>query len=228
MEEIVIEASKRDIVGKQVKQLRRDGKLPAVLYGREMDPVPITLDLRETSRLLVGVTPSSLIKVMLEDEEMPALVRETQRDILKGSLLHVDFQVVSLTETVRANVAIQLEGESPAVIENNAILVTGLEEIEVECLPQDLPGRITVDISGLEDIGDAVYVHDLDLSSKIHLWSDPEELVVLVTWIAPEELLLEEEEEEEALLEELEEPEVIERGKRVAEEDELPEVVEEE
>jgi large subunit ribosomal protein L25 len=136
--------------------------------------------------------------------------------VILGDLLHVDFQIVSLTETVRANVTIQLEGEAPAVEDGSAILVTGLEEIELECLPQDLPSRIVVDVSGLGEVGDAIYVRDLPLPADVKLWSDPEELIVLVTYITMEEI---EEEEEEVLVEDLEEPEVIERGKREDEEE---------
>lgn len=222
-EELTINAERRDLLGKKVNVIRREGRLPAILYGREMDPIPITLDLLEASRLLSQAASSTLMKVQLEDESLPVLVRETQRDVMLGTLVHVDFQVVSLTDTVRASVAIHLEGQSPAVVDNNAVMVTGVEELELECLPQDLPSRIAVDISSLEDVGDSLFVRDLPLPPEVNLLTDPDELVAVVTWIAEEAIL--EEEEELELVPELGEPELVgrEEEEEFIEEEEAPE-----
>lgn len=213
MEEIVVKADRRTIVGKQVSALRRAGKLPAVLYGRHIDPMPITLDLRESSRILDRLSPSTLILIRMDDEQHYALVRDKQRDLLLGTLQHVDFLAVSLTEKVRSSVAVQLVGEAPAVEELSGILVQNLESLEVEALPRDLPERIVVDISGLKEIGDTIYVKEIELPSGVEVLSDPDEAVALVTQpVAEEEIVEVEVEEAEA------EPEVIEKGKREEEE----------
>jgi large subunit ribosomal protein L25 len=213
MEEVVLKAQKRDVIGKQVKALRRAGRLPAVLYGRKFSPIAVTFDFKETSRIMPHVTSSQLVIIELEGEQHHALVRERQLHPVLGSLLHVDFNVVSMTEKLRANVSIHLVGESPAVKDYNGILVTALEELEVECLPSYLPERVDVDISVLKEIGDVIHVSDLRLAEQIEVLTDSSELVVLVT--APE---AEEVEEAEVEAEAGEEPEVIERGRKEEEE----------
>ena len=147
------------------------------------------------------------------------MVREKQRNYVKGNLIHVDFQVVSLTEKIRANIGIELTGSSPAVKDMNAVLVTVMNQLEVECFPQDLPERLVVDISGLANIGDGIHVRDIVLSDKVQVLQDPNELIVLAA--APkqevEEVVAP---EAEAVAEEVAEPEVIEKGKK---EEEVPE-----
>ncbi|RCK76014.1 MAG: LSU ribosomal protein L25p [Anaerolineae bacterium] len=206
MENIVIEATKRDVSGKKVKALRRQGKLPAVVYGHQFPPQPILLDYRQASRTLAGVSSSQLIELDLEGQKVPVLVRERQYHPLSGNMIHIDFLAVSMTEALRAFVPIELEGEAPAVKDFGGVVVTGLEEIEVECLPKDLPEKITVDLSKLEKIGDGIYVKDLVLPAGVEVLSDSDEMIVLVT--APEG------EEVEAEVGEEFEPEVIEKGKK--------------
>ena len=214
MEEVVVKADRRTVVGKQVSALRRAGKLPAVLYGRHIDPMPISLDLKESTRILDRLSPSALILIKMDGEQHYALVRDKQRNLLLGSLRHVDFLAVSLTEKVRSSVSIQLTGESPAVEELSGILVLNIEELEVEALPRALPERIVVDISGLKEIGDTIFVREISLPAGIEVLSDPDEAVVLVTQpVIEEEIEKEEIEEGEA------EPEVIEKGRREEEEE---------
>ena len=213
MEEIVVRAKQRNVIGKQVKALRRQGGLPAILYG-SIDPLPIVMDAHEAERILQSVTSSHLITIDVDGSPHSVLVRERQRNPLTGHLIHVDFQVVSLTEKLRASVLLDLVGEAPAVKDHSGVLVTGVEALDVESLPQDLPERITIDISILREIGDAVYVRDLNLPENVEVLAEPDEMVILVT--APEaEPVEEEEEEEEGITEAQEgEPEVIERGKK--------------
>lgn len=207
MEKIVLNAERRSVVGKQVKALRREGKLPAVIYGRHLQALPISLDARETNRALAGVTSSHLLSINVQGELHTALVREKQRHPVRGDLMHVDFLAVSMTEKLRTMVVIQLEGEAPVVKEKDGLLVTGVEELEVECLPADLPERIIVDISTLEDIGDTIYVRDVKLPPSVEVLTDPDEMVVLVTATVTEE-------EEMVEVEAGAEPEVIEKGKK--------------
>jgi len=206
MEKTVLQAKHRDVVGKQVKALRRQGRLPAVLYGKNIQPIPVTMDFREANRILPGVTSSHLVVVDVDGEEHTALVREKQFHPVQGKLIHVDFMVVSLTEKLRANVSIHLEGESPAVRDINGILVPVIEEIEVECLPQDLPERIMVDVSSMTEIGSAIHVRDLQLSDRVRVLTDPDEMVAVITAPEAEEVV-------EEVAPEVE-PELVERGKK--------------
>ncbi|BCY18464.1 50S ribosomal protein L25 [Leptolinea sp. HRD-7] len=212
MEKAVINATLRTVKGKKVGALRREGKLPAVIYGHHFDATPITLDLKEASRVLHGLTASSLVYINLDGKENAALVREKQRDYLRNSLKHVDFQVVSLSEKIRAKVAITLEGVSPAVKDFNGIIITEMDSVEVEALPQDLPEKITLDLSKLKKIGDHFTVKDIALSDKVHVHASPDDVVVIVTLTKDEEAAIESATAAE--------PEVIEKGKKEEEETE--------
>ena len=181
MEKVVLKATKRDVVGKQVKAMRREGKLPAVIYGRHLEPISISLDAHTAGLALSKVSASSLVTIDVEGKEFPALVRERQRDYIKGNLTHVDFLAVDMNEKLRTSVGLAFVGVSGAVKDYNGILVHNLERLEVECLPGDLPERINVDISLLKQIGDIFRVKDLQISDKIRILADEEEPIAVVT-----------------------------------------------
>ena len=187
MEKVVLKATKRDVIGKQVKALRREGKLPAVIYGRHTDPVNINLDAHSASLTLAKVTSSSLVTIDVDGTQYPALVREKQRDYIKNRLLHVDFLAVSLTEKLRTRVRVHFVGISGAVKDYNAVMVHNLEELEVECLPTDLPERIDLDISVLARPGEGIRVKDVKVADAIRLLDDPETMVAVATFAKVEE-----------------------------------------
>ena len=216
MDQILLKASRRDEVGKKVKAIRVEGKLPAIIYGKGVEPVAIALDFREASKVLRDVSRASLLTIDVDGETFNALVRDRQREVISGNLLHVDFLAISLTEKVRTEVDIILEGVAPAVADFGAVLVTNIDRLEVECLPTDLPDAFRVDISGLESIGDGLYVKDVSIPNEIEVLSDLDEMVVFATAPQLEEVVEEAELEEE--LEEGVEPEVIEKGKQEDEE----------
>ena len=114
MEKIILKATKRDVTGKKVGALRRQGKLPAVIYGHRIETTPIVLNAAEALPKLATLTSSSTLTISLDGKEYPALVREKQRDPIKKFLTHLDFQVISLTEKMRAKVRIELTGTAPA------------------------------------------------------------------------------------------------------------------
>lgn len=211
METKVLKATRRNVTGKQVKALRREGRLPAVMYGHHFDPTSISLDAHVASLMLASLSSSTILNIDLDGEEHAVLIREKQRDYVKNRLLHVDFQVVSQTEKIRVSVRLDLHGEAPAVETFNAVVFTNITSVEVEAFPRDLPERIFVDISGLANIGDAIHVRDLNVSDKVDILTDLDEIVVVITGAAPETV----EEVEGSIAE----PEVIERGKREEEED---------
>lgn len=183
MDRVVLKAVKREVVGKQVKALRRAGQLPAVIYGRHVQPISISLEAHGTGLIMNKLTSSTLVTIELDGKEYPALVRERQRNYIKGNLTHVDFMAVDLTEKIRATVGVHFVGVSPAVKDYNGVLVKNLEKLEVECLPTDLPERVNVDISILKQIGDGIRVRDVDadLSDKVLVLNDQDEMVAVVT-----------------------------------------------
>lgn len=211
MEKIVLKATNRTVIGKKVGALRRAGKLPGVIYGHHIEPTPILLDLHEASLILATITGTSLVTVDVEGKEFSVLVREKQRNFVKNILTHIDFQAVSLTEKIRARVNIEFHGVAPAVKNFNGVVVTGINNIEVEALPQSLPERIIVDISELMNIGDGIYIRDLKVASDVIIHDSQEEMIVVITAPAAEEVSAEE-------AASAAEPEVIEKGKKEEEE----------
>lgn len=215
MEEVLVKANKRLVVGKKVNALRREGILPAVVYGHNIESIPVSLDMREANRSLEKLSPSALVIVDIDGEQHYTLVRDKQRNPVKGSIIHIDFQAVSLTEKVRADVNVNIVGEAPAIENFLGILVPSLEQLSIECLPKDLPNKIDVDVSNLEEIGDSLLVKDLEVPEGVEVLSDPEDVVVVIIAQAAEEIEEVEVEEEEEL-----EPEVLEKGKLEEEEEE--------
>jgi large subunit ribosomal protein L25 len=187
MDQVVLKAEKREVVGKQVKALRRAGKLPAVIYGRHTEPLKVLLDAHTASLVLGRLTSSSLVTIELDGTQYPTLVREKQRDYIKNRLLHVDFLAVSLNESIRASVLVSFVGVSTAVKDFNAVFVVNLSSLEVECLPTDLPERIDVDISVLARPGDGIRVRDIKVSDKVRLLDDPDTMVAVATFAKVEE-----------------------------------------
>ena len=207
MDNVVLKATRRSVVGKQVKALRRQGRLPAVMYGHTIEPMNIDLDAHQASLVIPTLSSSTIVTIDVDGEQHAALVREKQKDYVKNRLVHIDFQVVSLNEKIRAAVRIDVHGTSPAVKDFNAVIVTSLAQVEVEALPRDLPERFVVDVSKLTAIGDSIHVRDLEVSDKVTVLTSADEIIAVATGAAPEV-------EEVETAAEGAEPEVIERGKK--------------
>ncbi len=214
MSENVLKASPRTVVGKQVRALRRQGLVPAVLYGAGTEPRPLQMALRETTRALAHTSGATLFDLTVDGETHKVLVRETQRHTIRGELQHIDFLKVAMDQVIRTEVPIELVGEAPAVRTLGGILVTGVSEIEVEALPADLPDRIKVDLEVLAKIDDSLTVGDLFLGKGVKVLTPPDEQIAHVIFQAAEVV---EEEVKEAVVAEAE-PEVITRGKKEEEE----------
>ena len=208
MEKYKLEAQNREVIGKKVKALRREGFLPAIIYGSGIEPIPITLNTKDVNQTLKVVGANTLITIKLGKKEHLTLIRDIQREVIKRDLLHMDFQAVSLDENITSTVPIVVVGEAPAVKEFEALLITSLEEVEVEAKAQDLPDTITVDVSGMNEIGDNILVKDLVIIGDVTVLDDPETIVIVAT--APTLMELEEEVEEGAeLFEELTDAELM-------------------
>ncbi|NOR88699.1 MAG: 50S ribosomal protein L25 [Anaerolineales bacterium] len=218
MEAVTLDANDRKTIGKQVKALRRQGILPAVMYGVGIDPLPIELDEKVASRVLANVGGSTLIDLNIGKDTHKVLVREFQRDVIRRNILHVDFLVVAMDVVISAVVPVVLVGEAPAMEELGGIIVSGLNEIEVEALPTDLPEQVTADIGALAAMNDVITAGDLALGEKVTLITDPGETIANVIAQMAEEVIEEEE------VEELEEGVEPEDGEEEVEGEESPEV----
>jgi large subunit ribosomal protein L25 len=181
MEKYELTAEKREVIGKKVKALRRDGYLPAIIYGHGIDPTPVTLNTKDVRQLLREIGANTLITIKLGKGELLTLVRDIQRDVIMQTLLHIDFQAVSLDESIISKVPLVLIGEAPATLDFDAVLMTSLDEVEVEAKAKDLPDLIQVDVAALKEIGDHLMVKDLVVPSEVKVLNDPEEIVVVAT-----------------------------------------------
>jgi large subunit ribosomal protein L25 len=208
----------RIVIGKQVKALRRAGDVPAVLYSRHGDPVVLQVNNRELLRVLTRAGGSRLIKLNIagaKDAPM-ALAREVQREPIKGTILHVDFFGVSMTELIKVEIPIRYEGVSPAVTRNEGVLIHNLDSIQIECLPGDLIDSVSIDLTRLDKVGDVIHVSDLKVPETVKLMLEPEVTVARVSHLAGEEVEVAVATTEAVAAE----PEVIKKGKIEEEEEE--------
>jgi len=217
--ELILNAERRAVTGKKVKALRRQGFLPAVLYGTGIESIPIKLDLKEASKVISAAGGSTVVSLKVGKKTHQVLVRDIQRHVIRRDLLHVDLLKVAMDIAIRTEVPLVFVGESPAVRDLGGLLVTELFEIEVESLPAFLPDRITIDLEPLAEINDTITVGDLSFGEGVEAITSPDEVITRVIYQVEEEI--EEEEELEEVISVEEEPEVVERGKREEEEGEV-------
>jgi large subunit ribosomal protein L25 len=182
MEQILLNAQERQMKGKMVKQLRRTGLVPAVVYGHRSEPLSLQIEARALQTVLQEAGTSRLITLNVEGLEAPkmVLVRELQRDALNHRMLHVDLYEVIMTERITAEVPVVLIGESALVKSGAGLLFEGLDSIEIECLPGDLPEEFEVDVTGLTEIDAALLVKDLKLPEGVEILTDLDEVVVKI------------------------------------------------
>ena len=210
MEKYILNAEKRDLVGKKVKGLRREGKLPAVIYGQEIEPMSITLETKQVHQVLKVVGANTLISIKVGKEEFLTLVREIQREVIVRDLLHMDFQAVSLEETITTSLPVVMVGVAPAIEDFEALLIVGMDELQIEAKAKDLPDTISVDVSMIKEIGDNIMVKDLVISGDVKILDDPDGVVIVATLPTLMAEIVDEVEEGAELFEELTDAELLE------------------
>jgi len=187
MSKVVLKAKNRQDSGSAAaRRIRRSGRIPGVLYGRSGKAISIDLDALEFSTGVKGISESTIVKVEVDGKSYDAFVKDTQRNIVDGNILHVDFYEVESGVSVRARVTIQLKGAAIGVREGG-VLEFPLHEIEVECLPKDLPERIELDVSNL-GVNQAIHVRDVPLSDAIRVISSLDHVVALVKYAKEEKV----------------------------------------
>jgi large subunit ribosomal protein L25 len=185
-------AEKRDLIGRQVKQLRAKALLPGNVFGKKVKSLSIQIPLPDFKKLFSTAGETTLIDLLLKSESSPraVLIANVQIHPVTQAILHVDFHQVTLTEKVTANIPIELTGEAPAAKELGGVVVNPVSELEIEALPTDLPDNFIIDLSTLKQIGDAFTISDLKFDkSKVVIAADPS--TVLVTIQEPKEEVVE-------------------------------------
>lgn len=226
MEEIFLDVEPREELGKgKVKTLRRQGFIPGVVYVEGRNSQAIKMANRQLLRLIHQHRLESIvINLRLKDDKKnkarPCLIKEVQYDPVKGNIMHVDFNEISLTKVIKVNVPVVAKGEPQGVKLEGGSLEHILWEVEVECLPTDIPKEIAVDVSRL-NVGDAIHIKDLSVPSNIKVLNDPEATVLSIAPPIKEEVVAAPVEGEVA-----QEPEVIKEKKEVPTEEKEEEVKE--
>ena len=185
MSKVVFSARDRANKGSaEARKLRKSGRIPAVLYGRKGSSISIDLDARDFMNSVKGISESTIVKVDVNGNVHEAFVKATQRDITDGTILHVDFYEIEGNALLRARVSLRIQG-NPIGVREGGILETPLRDVEVECLPKDLPERLEVDVSALK-ANQAIHVRDLVLGDGVKLISNPDQVVALVKFAKAE------------------------------------------
>jgi large subunit ribosomal protein L25 len=217
-----IKAEKRDIFGKNAsRQLRREGLIPAILYGGDASNVPLTLRKQDVFLILRSDTgENTVFQVSFDSEIRDVMIKELQRDSVSDEILHADFIHITMDKVIRVSVPVVSVGEAVGVKAEGGFVDFITREVEVECLPKDIPEHIEVDISGLH-LRQSLKAEDITLPEGVMLITSSDTIFVMIEVPLKEEEIEVEEEEEEVITEE-EEPEIIgkekpEKGKEIKE-----------
>jgi large subunit ribosomal protein L25 len=194
---VTIVAEPRTVTGKKVKQLRREGFVPGVIYGQSK-PVKIQMDVKPLRRALRIAGTGQLVEIDMNGKGYTVLAREIQQHVTRRDILHVDFLEVDMASTIRSEADLISVGESPLAETGEGIIAQVLHSVEIECLPDNLVSQIEFDISTIETTDDSITIADLVVPEGITILADPETLIARFEYTPVEQ------EEEEEELEEME------------------------
>ncbi|MEK7578427.1 MAG: 50S ribosomal protein L25 [Patescibacteria group bacterium] len=181
MTTLELKSKKRTLLGKKVKSLRREGILPAVVYGGKEGSVPIELGLKEFTKIFKSAGETTLIKLLIGEKAKNVLIHDISRDPITETINHVDFYEVNMDEKITAKVPLVFIGDSPAVVDLGGVLVKAMQGLEVRALPSNLPHQIEIDISQLKTFDDNILVKDIKLPKNVEILENLETSVATVT-----------------------------------------------
>ena len=180
-----LEVQIRNEKGRRVKDLRRQGLIPAELYGKGIENMHLAVKSKDFKNVFKEAGESSIINIVISDknkkEEIPVLIHDIQKDYLTDDIIHIDFYRVRMDEKIRTHIPLEFIGESPAVKNYGGILNKSMLEIEIETLPKDLPHNISVDISQIKELDQSIYVKDLSIPKNVKILVDPETVIATVS-----------------------------------------------
>ena len=226
-QKIELNAQKREVVGSGLNNLRKSGLVPAVLYGKGQESLPLQVLTQDFSKIYKLAGESTLVYINIGDQSYPTIIHDITRDALSDELLHADFYKVRLDEKIKAMIPVVFENESSAVKDLGGIFVRNVNEMEVEGLPQELPHEIKIDISELKNFGDQILLKNVKLSAGLKLIGSEDEIIATIQEPISEEELQKSLEQSTASVEDVE---VIKKEKEEetpAEEAEAPKELEE-
>ena len=180
---------KREKFGKASKALRREGLIPAEIYGFGIENKHVSVNTKDFSRVFKEAGESTIVNLMFEGEKQPALIHDVERDRITHEITHIDFYKVRMDKKITADIPLRFVGESLAAKEKLGILNKAVSEVEVETLPADLPRDIEVDLSVLVDLDKSIHVRDLKVSDKVKILMEPDAVVVNLVQLRAEEVV---------------------------------------
>jgi len=182
-----VEAKLREASDKNAaRRLRTTGMIPAVLYGAKKDPRAIAVDPKQILKILRSASGhNTIFEINVEGEQDKAMVVDWQYEPMKGNLLHVDLKRIAMDQAMRLSVPVRLTGEAKGAKEEGGLLDLVLREIQIECLPADIPSHISVDVTNLGR-GEAIRISDLPLNASVKYMNDPDATVVHITFVKEE------------------------------------------
>jgi|SRR3989344_327802 len=179
----------REILGRKVNSLRRQGFLPAELYGHGVSNLHLAVNAKDFEKVYKEAGENTVINVIVNGVAKPALIYDVQLHPLHGTIETVDLYEVKMDEKIETAVPLEFTGESAVVKDGLGVFIKAMDEIEIEALPGDIPSKITVDISHLLNVGDSIYVKDLPATDKFKFTVDPETVVASIAELAKEEVV---------------------------------------
>jgi len=172
---------KRNKFGKAARELRKEGLIPAELYGKGIKNEHLAVPVKDFRKVFKEAGESTMINVLIDGEKRPAIIADVATDPVTDELLNIDFYQVRLDEKIRVKIPVDFIGEAPAVKEKAGVLVKAMQELEVEALPSNIPHSVQVDLSRLADIGNSIAVKDLAVGGDIKVLADANAVLVTVT-----------------------------------------------
>lgn len=186
MKRPTLKAEKREVLGKKVKQLRREGFLPANIYGKDMDSLAIQVKTADFIAIYKEVGATGVVSVEIGDKKYPSMMKGLQMNFQLHLPLHIDFHKVNLKEKVKATIAVVLTGEAPAVNDKLGMLIQPISEIEVEALPDNLPDNVELSIESLTKLGSSVTVADIKVPEDVAILTEGTQVVAKIAEIIEE------------------------------------------
>jgi len=176
-----LSVSTREKFGKAVKSLRRDGVIPAELYGRGVKNLHLSVSAKDFSKVFKEAGTNTIVGLLVGKSKLPVLIHEVGRDYMTDDVTHVDFYQVQMDEKLKARIPLEFLGEAPAAKDKGGILNKSMLEVEVEALPGDLPRRLNVDLSALSELNESIYVKDVAVPKGVEILTDPGTVIATVT-----------------------------------------------
>lgn len=187
MKRLQLSVQKRDVLGKKVKKLRKDGILPANIYGKDIQSLSVQVPLKDFEAVYKETGETGLVDLQIDGATRPVLIHNAQLNHRTHQVLHADFFQVNLKEKVKTMVPVVVTGEPKAVSEKLGILLQQISEVEVEALPADLPENIEVAVENLAAVGDQITVDDLKAPTGVEVLTDPNQVVVKIDELVSKE-----------------------------------------